>query len=155
MKVNSQSGITMMSLVIYITSFLVIAGIIASITSFFYKNTSLMDEEVYSAAEYNKLNLYLAKETEEPGNRVSNIKINEKEHEYEDLSEKVTYISFTNGHKYTFDSDTNILYFGNVCLCEDVQDFSVVKDYSYGKETIKVKVQFSNKSYTTKYTMAQ
>ena len=54
MKIKSQSGVTMISLIIYISSFLVIAGLIAGITSFFYNNTSLMDEEVYSAAEYNK-----------------------------------------------------------------------------------------------------
>ena len=55
----------MLSLVIYIASFLVVAGVIAGITIFFYNNTKLLDTEVYSAAEYNKLNMYLVKESEE------------------------------------------------------------------------------------------
>jgi Tfp pilus assembly major pilin PilA len=65
MYLKSQKGITLMSLVIYIASFLIVAGIISGITIFFYKNTTLMDTEVYSAAEYNKLNMYLVKESEE------------------------------------------------------------------------------------------
>ncbi len=65
MKLKFQKGVTMLSLVIYIASFLVVAGVVAGITIFFYNNTSLLDTEVYSAAEYNKLNMYLVKESEQ------------------------------------------------------------------------------------------
>ena len=146
MKIKSQSGVTMISLIIYISSFLVIAGLIAGITSFFYNNTSLMDEEVYSAAEYNKLNMYLVKESEQKGNRILDIKLNDN---------NMIYIEFSNGNRYTLDKTSNLLYYNSICLCEDVIDFTVEKEYNSGKEVLKVKVDFTNKSYTTKYTMAQ
>ena len=47
---RSRKGITMMSLIIYVSSFLVVAGTIAGITAFFYGNSNLMTQELYSAS---------------------------------------------------------------------------------------------------------
>ena len=139
LKVRSNKGITMMSLIIYITSFLVVVGIIAGITAFFYGNASLMTQELYSASDYNKLNLYLVKESEQPGNRVTN----------------TNGLSFSNGDKFFYDSTNHLLYYNSICLCEDIQGFTTTTDYSSGKEVINVKVDFTNRSYSCKYTMAQ
>lgn len=143
MNYKSQKAITMVSLVIYIGCFLVITGIIGAVTVFFYNNTSLLNSEVYSSAEYNKLNMYLVKESEEQGNSFVN---------FDDSSNMCT-LTFSNGNVYTFDKDNNLLYFNKICLCEDVQEFKVSTDYTTGKEVIKVKIDFTNKSYTTNYTM--
>jgi hypothetical protein len=146
MNLESQKGITMMSLVIYIASFLIIAGIIGGITAFFYSNTALMDAEVYSAAEYNKLNMYLVKESEEVGNRFS---------KQDSSATDMIYFEFSNGDRYTLDKTSKLLYYNSICLCEDVQSIEISTDYTSGKEVLKVKVAFTNKTYTTKYTMAQ
>lgn len=151
---RSNKGITMMGLVIYITSFLVVTGIVAGITAFFYGNSALMTQELYSAADYNKLNLYLVKESEQKGNRVSEIAETNTDIESGE-QEDVYYIKFSNGDRFTFDSDNNLLYYNSICLCEDVQKFKVNKEYTSGKEVIKVMIAFTNKSYTCKYTMAQ
>ena len=143
MNYKSQKAITMVSLVIYIGCFLVITGIIGAVTVFFYNNTSLLNSEVYSSAEYNKLNMYLVKESEEQGNSFVNF----------DNSSNMYTLTFSNGNVYTFDKDNNLLYFNKICLCEDVQEFKVSTDYTTGKEVIKVKIDFTNKSYTTNYTM--
>ena len=143
MNYKSQKAITMISLVIYIVCFVIVAGTIGGITVFFYNNTSLLNSEVYSSAEYNKLNMYLVKESEEKGNSFVN---------FDDSGNMYT-LTFSNGNIYTFDKDNNLLYFNKICLCEDVQDFSVLTDYTTGKEVIKVKIDFSNKSYTTNYCM--
>lgn len=143
MNYKSQKGITMISLVIYIGCFLIVAGTIGAITIFFYNNTSLLNSEVYSSAEYNKLNMYLVKESEEKGNSFVNF----------DNSGNIYTLTFSNGNVYTFDKDNNLLYFNMVCLCEDVQGFNVLTDYTTGKEVVKVKIDFSNKSYTTNYCM--
>lgn len=139
LKLRSNKGITMMSLIIYITSFLVVVGIVAGITAFFYGNSSLMTQELYSASDYNKLNLYLVKESEQAGNRVTN----------------TSTLTFSNGDKFTYDSTNHLLYYNSICLCEDIQGFSAVTDYSSGKEVVNVKVDFTNRSYSCKYTMAQ
>ena len=138
---RSEKGITMMSLIIYITSFVVIIGIVAGITSFFYGNTSLMTQELYSSSDYNKLNLYLVKESEQKGNKVKLSNGNNLE--------------FSNGDKFTFDETNKLLYYNSICLCEDVQGFKAKTEYDSGKEVIDVKIEFTNKSYSCKYTMAQ
>ena len=143
MKYKSQKGMTMLSLVIYISCFVVIAGIIGGITSFFYNNTELLNSEAYSATEYNKLNIYLVSESEETGNSFAG---------FDDTTD-VYVLSFSNGNVYSFDTENNLLYFNKICLCEDVQDFKVTTDYTTGKEVVKVKISFSDKSYTTSYTM--
>ena len=150
---RSNKGITMMGLVIYITSFLLVAGIIAGITAFFYGNSTLMTQELYSAADYNKLNLYLVRESEQEGNRVSDIALSNVEPE--EGVKDTYYITFSNGDRFTFDQENNLLYYNSICLCEDVQDFKVDTDYSSGKEVLSVIVGFTNKSYSCKYTMAQ
>ena len=63
-------------------------------------------------------------------------------------------MDFSNGDRFTYDTQNKILYFNRICLCEDVQDFAVTTDYTKGKEIVNVKVEFTNKAYTTKYTMA-
>ena len=87
--------------------------------------------------------MYLVKESEEQGNSFVN---------FDDSSNMYT-LTFSNGNVYTFDKDNNLLYFNKICLCEDVQEFKVSTDYTTGKEVIKVKIDFTNKSYTTNYTM--
>lgn len=148
---RSNKGITMMGLVIYITSFLVVTGIVAGITAFFYGNSTLMTKELYSAADYNKLNLYFVKESEQVGNRISNIDYSTSN----DSTSNVNSITFANGDKYTFDSQNKLLYYNSICLCEDIQSFKITKEYTSGKEVMSVNVGFTNKSYACKYTMAQ
>lgn len=143
MNYKSQKAITMVSLIIYVGCFLVVSGIVGAVTVFFYNNTSLLNSEVYSSAEYNKLNMYLVKESEEEGNSFVNF----------DNSSNMYTLTFSNGNVYTFDKDSNLLYFNKICLCEDVQEFDVLTDYSTGKEVIKIKIDFTNKSYTTSYCM--
>ena len=138
-KLGSNKGITMMSLIIYITSFLVVVGVVAGITAFFYGNASLMTQELYSASDYNKLNLYLVKESEQVGNRVTD----------------TSTLTFSNGDKFFYDSTNHLLYYNSICICEDIQGFETNTDYTTGKEVVNVKVNFTNRSYSCKYTMAQ
>lgn len=149
LKLYSNKGITMMSLIIYITSFLVVVGVVAGITSFFYGNASLMTQELYSSSDYNKLNLYFVKESEQKDNRVSGIT------NFSGDVSNTQYITFSNGDKFTFDSTNHLLYYNSICLCEDVQGFTTNKEYTLGKEVVNVKVNFTNRSYSCKYTMAQ
>ena len=97
-KLGSNKGITMMSLIIYVTSFLVVVGVVAGITAFFYGNASLMTQELYSASDYNKLNLYLVKESEQVGNRVTD----------------TSTLTFSNGDKFFYDSTNHLLYYNNI-----------------------------------------
>lgn len=141
-----------MGLIIYVTSFLVVTGVVAGVTSFFYSNSMLMTEELYSAADYNKLNLYLVKESEQEGNRVKYI---EFANAGLDESKDAYSLSFTNGDKFTFEPENHLLYYNNICICEDVQRFKANTEYTYGKEVMNIMIGFTNKSYSCKYTMMQ
>ena len=136
---RSQKGVTMIGLIVYVASFLLIASVIGGVTSFFYGNSKLMSQEIYSSADFNKLNLYFIRESEIKGNRFKSA------------------VEFSNGDIFTCDLDNKNLYYNNICICQDVQSFEVKepKDPSYGKQVLSVKVNFTNRSYTTKYTMAQ
>ena len=148
---KSQKGITMLSLIIYISSFLVISGIIAGITMFFYNNNSLMDAQVYSAAEFNKFNMYMVDESEQVGNRVSKIMPDNAENN----SSNIDCIIFSNGDQFTLDRISKILYYNRIALCEDVNGLKVKREYTSGKEVLNVIIEFTNKSYSCKYTMMQ
>ena len=143
---KSEKGITMMMLIIYVASFLIVAGVIAGITVFFYNNSSLIDKENFSAIEFNKLNMYLVKESELPDNRIETISLSDEE-------TTLQYILFSNGDKFVWDKESNLLYFNQICLCEDVQGLKATAEYSTGKEVLSVKIDFTNKSYSCKYTM--
>ena len=154
-SMRSQKGVTMIGLIMYITCFLVITGIVAGVTAFFYGNSTLMTEELYSAADFNKLNLYLVKESEQIGNRVDEILLEDDTAGGQDATQDAKYVAFSNGDRLTFDTNAHLLYYNSICLCEDVQKFRISLDYTSGKEVLSVMVGFTNKSYTCKYTMAQ
>jgi hypothetical protein len=67
----------------------------------------------------------------------------------------MVYFEFSNNDRFTLDKTSGLLYYNAICLCEDVQSLDVDTEYTSGKEVLKVKVGFTNKTYTTKYTMAQ
>ena len=149
---RSKKGITMMSLVIYVTSFLLVTGIVAGVTAFFYGNSTLMTSELYSAADYNKFNVYMVKESSQEGNRITDLQ-NLEAVGSSDVN--TYYIKFSNEDRFTYDNVNKLLYFNSICLCEDVQSFKATTDYSTGKEVVDVLIGFTNKSYRCKYTMAQ
>ena len=140
---NSKKGITMLSLVIYISSFLLITGVVAGITSFFYGNSKLMTSELYSAADFNKLNLYLVRETRQKVRIIENEK-----------NDGLTTLKFSNGNKFTFDETNHTIYYNATCICEGVQNFLVEEKPSY-KPVIRVTVNFTNRSFSCKYTLAE
>lgn len=67
---KSEKGISLMSLIIYVVAFVIVSGIIAGVTTFFYSNYTFLDDNVTVASEYNKLNLCFVQESEKLGNYV-------------------------------------------------------------------------------------
>lgn len=170
---KSQKGITMTSLIIYIASFLVITGIIGAITTYFYNNIEIMDKNSGSAAEYNKLNVYMLKQiktegvtVEKYGNEVKkdssrteneieiDIAVNGIDIDGVAPKDDISFITFKlpNGNKNSFIKVDDKIYFNKILLCENVKDFKikVTKDI---KTIIEILVQISDKQYSTKYVL--
>lgn len=146
MNFKSTKGITMINLIIYISCFVIVAAVVGGITVFFYSNTDVLDSEISAASEYNKLNMYLVKESQYSDNKFV---------EYNSEDGNMSYLTFSNGNMYTFDKENRLLYYNEMCLCESVSDFDVTPDYSSGKQVVNVLVKFDNDniSYKTSYTM--
>lgn len=158
---KNHKGITMVSLVIYIASFLVVAGIVGSVTTYFYRNMSILNTNSGDAADYNKMNIYMIKTVKTTGVRVDS---------YTDHGAKtidghgVDYISFKNpnGTKSTYLWYDGILYFvyqveeepvKEIPLCDNVSKFKVSVSQQNGKEIVSVLIKINNNQYSTTYTL--
>lgn len=104
---RKESGITLVSLTIYIIAFAVVIGIISVLTSFFYSNVVNLSDTGENSAEFTKFNMYFLEDIKEPGNEVL------------ELGENGKYISFTNGNTYSFQD--NYIYKNKIKICNNVK----------------------------------
>ena len=86
-------GLTTTSIIIYVIAMMIVIGVIASITSFFYTNVSNVDENSNHIAEITKFHMYFLEETTKKDNTIYTIE-NES-------------ITFATGNTFTF-QDNNI-----------------------------------------------
>lgn len=132
----------MVSLVIYLMSFVIIIGILGSITVFFGSQTNDINMSSGASSEYNKFNLYMLKQTK---NSID-FKINNE-------TEKNQYVTFSDGKSSnTFLQKGNLLYFNKIKLCENVDDFKLETTIAQnGKKVLKTYLQINGTVYTTDY----
>ena len=69
-NIKSQKGITMVSLIIYIASFLVVTSIVGFITTFFYNNVANINNDLGATAYYNAFNSFMLAEVNKPGVKI-------------------------------------------------------------------------------------
>ncbi len=62
-RIKSQKGVTMISLIIYVASFLTVTIVIGYITTFFYNNVNVMNDTAGMSADYNTIMACIKKET--------------------------------------------------------------------------------------------
>lgn len=141
---KSNSGVTITSLIIYIIAMLLVIGIVATITSFFYTNVSNLEDNSQNVSEITKFNMYFIEEIEKQDNQV--IAINEAKN----------VITFSSGNTYTFQD--NAIYFNQVRICEKVKNVQFTKETINQKEVITVLITVgTNMEYTktTQYVMTE
>lgn len=157
---KSQKGITMMSLVIYVVSFLAITVLIGTITTFFYKNISVIDTGISTSVDYNRFNTYMLNEAK----RIDIINV------YSDrpgVTEPFITFEYEDGSIVTFVKKGKNLYYCKtpksthpdeyeaVKICENIDEdgFRVVagEDSDKGKRTIRVLLKLSGQSFSTEY----
>lgn len=133
----------MRNLCIYICIFVLVICVMCGITTYFYSNIEEIDKELFISSEYTKLNLYFLKTI-----KTDRIKIKK----YGLTQDDDYYITFENsdGSKNTFVKLKNIIYFNNIKLCKNVEEFKVIVDKT-DKESISVDVKISGKVYNLQY----
>lgn len=141
-----QKGVTMISLVIYVMSFLAVTGIVVMITNFVYNNNKVLSSQATASSEWDMLNLYLTKEAKEPQNFVT---VNSE-----------TEITFSNGNKYIFKEENGQIIFSSndkyFVLCNYIEEITVSKEDDTSNspfDTFKVEVKILGKKYTQTYTI--
>ena len=95
---ENQKGITLVSLSVYIIGMMVIIAIVATLTTFFYKNINNIDDNDIST-DYTKFTKIFSSEINKSGNTVVEAKT------YIENDKKVSYIIFSSGNQYTYKED--------------------------------------------------
>jgi hypothetical protein len=133
---KSNSGVTVASLTVYIIAMVIVIGIIASITSFFYTNVNNLDDISKNAAEFNKFNMYFIEDVKKTGNSVMLI------------SSDKTSITFSSGNTYTFQDKS--IYMNNIRICENIKNLKFELSNINQKDVVSVLVVVGdNFEYTT------
>lgn len=133
----------MVSLVIYVIAFVIIMGIVGTITIFFSNQARDVNRTAGTSSEYNKFNLYMLDQTK-GGYKISKMSEETAEEQF------VTFSKDTD--KNIFVLKGNILYFNEVKLCENIEEFKLSKETaSNGKEVLKTYLNVNGTVYTTDY----
>lgn len=139
---KNNHGVTITSLIVYVIAMLIVIGIIANLTSFFYTNVLNLEDESANISELSKFNMYFLQEAKNPNNSI--VQINENS------------ITFITGTTFTFQD--NSVYLNNIRICENVKNLKFSKEQINSKEVINVFITVGdNMEYTknTKFVMAK
>ena len=139
---KSDRGITTASLIVYIIAMLIVIGIIATITSFFYTNAINLDDSSNNVSAITKFNMYFLEETKNRNNEIAKCDKNS--------------ITFLTGNTFTFQD--NSIYLNSIKICENVKNLEFNVDQNNDKEVVNVLITIGeNVEYTksTKYVMSK
>lgn len=140
---KSNKGVTLISLTIYVIVLAIVIGVIASISSVFYKNVKNINQTVDPITEYAKFNSFFTEEIENENTRISEI---------DGTTHK--YIVFENNDRkvqYTFANKS--IYRDKVKICRGIDECTFVRGTENGKTTINIYFRAGNQEKTTKYTL--
>lgn len=123
---KNNKGITLISLAMYVVAFAIIAGIVGTITSFFYTNVTELRESADSLGEFEKFNAAFLEAVKKTDVKVVDI---------ENEGRKIT---FTSGEIFSFNQSDEGIYTNNIKMCEGVKEciFSIKENSA--KPTVRV-----------------
>ena len=164
---KSNKGVTLISLVVYVMSFLVIVGIVALISNFFFSNSKVLSSGATGSLEFDMLNAYLIKETQQEDNKVINLRreeikiINEDKTEHTRIERE---IEFSNGNQYIFIKENENVEYGKIIfssynkyfiLCDYIEEVKLPQldknEIIYPLEELEIVVKILGKEYTQNY----
>ena len=152
---KSNKGIAMVSLVIYVASFLVITTLVGTISTYFYNNINLVNSTVGGSAEYTKLNLYLLKLTKD--STLNDVKVLDYDPlaadpalRDKDVHDSIVFRYDDNGIKkdVLLTRQGKYLYYDKILLCSN---FKAEKSDENGKHVLLIVVKLSGSSFSTRY----
>lgn len=133
---KNNHGVTITSLIVYVIAMLIVIGIIANLTSFFYTNVLNLEDESTNISEILKFNMYFLEEVKNENNSIVQIDQN-----------KVTFVS---GNTFIFQDDS--IYLNNVRICDKIKNLNFSKEKMNDKDVINVLITVGNNMEYTKTT---
>lgn len=130
---SDNKGITMTSLIIYVLGMVIAVSIIATLTSFFYKNVNVGNISK-DTTQYTQFSNIFSKEIERKNNKVVDCKTTEED------GNKISYIIFSSGNQYTYKSQNKSVYKNKVRICQNVENCEF--SYTFTDSIYSVKVEF-------------
>lgn len=153
---KSEKGITLTSIIIYVVAMIIIVGIIAVITRYYYGNVNKLSNNTSSMEEVTKLNTFITEEVNKSGNIIydCNTQNNGKNDNYiifynpNDKDEKIGNLGYT---QYTFKNQS--IYLNKIKICSNIDDckFEDVSDEKNYK--LKVTITVNGNTRDTTYTL--
>ena len=138
---KSQKGITLTSVIIYIMGMTMCIGVIATLTTYFYKNMDTIDDYNYTT-EYTRFISLITDEINQEGNTIIETKT------YTENQKQISYIIFSSGNQYTYTEENHCIYMNNVKICKgvDICKFGYVEEN--GKYKVNVEIKIGNINQT-------
>jgi len=128
---NSQKGVTLTSLVIYVIVVLIVLGILSVITANLQNNVKEIYAEGTNNSEIDKFNLYFLKEVKRQGNEINTISSNE--------------VVFKTQNKYTFSTNDECIYLNdNIKIAENIEKCTFSSSIVNDKTIITVVIKSIN-----------
>ena len=157
---KSDKGVTLISLIIYVMSFLAIAGVVALVSSFFYNNSKVLSSEATASSEFDMLNAYFTKETREVENYI--VQLQDDDETVEGIEKKIV---FSNGNKYIFIKENETEEYGKIIFSNeyiyfilsdyvenlDLPQIEELKGVIDNLDELKINVKILGKEYTQNY----
>lgn len=126
----NNRGVTLISVIIYVIAILIIMGVVAVISNYFYKNVADSMNDIDPVIEYTKFTSFFSEEV-----NTRNIKV---------LEWNENYIVFDNGIQYKYIAQNKGIYRNKVKICRNVDEFSFNVKNEDGKDKIEVYYKSGN-----------
>lgn len=144
---KKESGITLISLIIYVILMTFVVAGVTSITASFRTNVGEVDKDAKSAVAYAKFNMYFLNDI-----KSKNVHIVSSSRDRIELS-----LTNKNGEteNVKYSVQNNALYRNKVKICDNVKSVTILTSKASGMEheTVSVRLKINNYDKTTKYTL--
>lgn len=158
---QTEKGLTLISVTIYIIVMLIIVSVITVLTSYFYKNVNIQSINQDLNQQYTKFNSYFIKEVNKKGNKIldiqSPIKLGDKESDdAQNNTNTQNYIIFSSGNQYTYIPKNEGIYMNKVKIAQNITGcVFTTNEEENGKVTVTVTIQGENFERETTYTLVE
>ena len=134
---KDNRGITLTSLIIYVIGMVIVVSLIATLTTFFYKNVNV-DNISKDTTQYTKFSNLFLDEINKKDNDIVECKTTEED------GQKISYIIFSDGNQYTYKAENKSIYKNKIKICKDVEECEF--SYIYIDSTYQIKINFKTSS---------